>query len=89
MTVVLETGGGRQKRRVREDVDVTRLTEILVDLLDEHVADLDDAGLPADELTGAEVEAFGDAGVLTEDAGFVVTLADGSEFQIVLVQSKR
>lgn len=62
---------------------------MLVDLLDEHVDELVDAGLPASELTGAEVETFCDAGVLTDDAGFVVTLADGSEFQVAVVQSKR
>jgi len=70
-------------------MDATRLAEILVDLLEEHVADLDDAGLPVSELTGADVETFGDAGVPTDDAGFVVTLGDGSEFQTSVVQSKR
>lgn len=70
-------------------MDATRLCEILIDLLDEHVDDLDDAGLPPSELTGAEVETFADAGVLAADDGFVVTLTDGSEFQITVLQSRR
>lgn len=70
-------------------MDATRLSEILIDLLDEHVGDLDDGGLPANELMGAEVETFTDANVLTDDVGFVVSLADGSEFQVCIVQSKR
>lgn len=70
-------------------MDATRLAEILVDLLDEHVDDIEDAGLPADELTGVEVETFADADVLTEDAGFVVTLRDGTEFQVTVIQSRK
>lgn len=30
---------------------------------------------------------FGDAGLLTNNAGLVVTMKDGSEFQITIVQS--
>lgn len=70
-------------------MDATRLSEILIDLLDEHVDDLDDAGLPASELTGADVETFADADVLTDHAGFVVTLRDGTEFQVTLIQSRK
>ncbi|MBI3201584.1 MAG: hypothetical protein HYZ29_08580 [Myxococcales bacterium] len=70
-------------------MDEARLSEILVDLLDGHVVELDDAGLPADDLAGSAVETFRDAGMLTDDAGFVVTLRDGSEFQITVVQSRK
>lgn len=80
---------GQRRRPVLADVDAIRLCEILVNVLDAHVDDIEDAGLPASELTGAEVETFCDAGVLTDDAGFVVTLADGREFQVTVVQSRK
>lgn len=80
---------GQPRRPVLASMDAIRLSEILVDLLDEHVDDLDDAGLPANELTGADVETFRDANVLTDDAGFVVSLSNGSEFQITVIQSRR
>ncbi len=35
------------------------------------------------------IASFEKAGVLTRDAGFVVRLEDGSEFQITVVQSRR
>lgn len=70
-------------------MDATRLAEILIDLLDEHVADIDDAGVPPSELMGAEVETFAVADLLTDDAGFVVTLIGGSQFQITVIQSRR
>jgi hypothetical protein len=38
---------------------------------------------PFDRITSCE-----EAGVLTTDAGFVVRTADGSEFQITVVQSR-
>lgn len=81
--------GGSPTDSVLAGMDAIRLAEILVDLLDEHVSDLEDAGFPVDELTGAGVETFGDADVLTDDAGFVITLREGAEFQITVVQSKR
>ena len=34
------------------------------------------------------VESFGEAGVLTRDAGLVVRMADGVEFQITIVRSR-
>lgn len=81
--------GGSQRGSVLAGVDAFRLAEILVDLLDEHVSDLDDAGFPVDELTGAVVETFGDADVLADDAGFVIALRGGAEFQVTVVQSRR
>jgi hypothetical protein len=38
-------------------------------------------------LEGLRTECFRAAGVLTNNAGFVVTLADGSEYQITIVRS--
>lgn len=35
-----------------------------------------------------KVETFHDAGLLTRDNGLVLTLTDGSEFQITIVKSK-
>ena len=35
------------------------------------------------------VETFRDAGVLTMNAGLVITLDDGSEFQVAVVRSRR
>ena len=36
-----------------------------------------------------QVRSFRDEGVLTSNAGIVVTLEDGSEFQVTIVQSER
>ena len=35
-----------------------------------------------------EVETFGDAGVLTMNAGLVVRMDDGTEFQVTIVRSR-
>ena len=40
------------------------------------------------ELQGARLVSFRRAGLLTRDAGVVITLADRSEFQISVVQSR-
>ena len=37
----------------------------------------------------ARVETFEEVGILTNDAGLVVTMKDGSEFQLTVVQSRR
>jgi hypothetical protein len=36
----------------------------------------------------ATVRAYGEGGYLTRDAGFVITLEDGSEYQITVVRSR-
>lgn len=41
----------------------------------------------SDDPNIASVQSFADAGVLTNDAGLVVRMADGSEFQLTIVQS--
>lgn len=87
--VFLEEGGGGAAIRVPTNMDATRLSEILIDMLNEQIADLDDAGFPMSELSCASVETFADADVLADDPGFVVTLSDGSEFQITVVQTRR
>ena len=71
-------------------MDEHELQDALKGLLDD-VAFMDDeeraeAGI-SDELA-LRVSTFADEGVLTTDAGLVVTARDGSEFQITIVRSK-
>jgi hypothetical protein len=40
-------------------------------------------------LANTQVRTFEDAGLLTRDLGIVLSLEDGSEFQITIVQSAR
>ena len=35
-----------------------------------------------------DTESFVEAGVMTNDTGFVVKMADGTEFQVTVVQSR-
>ncbi len=58
------------------------LAELLEDLFNAQVDDE-----PAD-LDGAQTRSFGETDVLTGNAGFVVTLSDGSAFEITIVKSK-
>ena len=71
-------------------MDEHELQDALKGILDD-VAFMDDeeraeAGI-SDELV-LRVNTFADEGVLTTDAGLVVTAKDGSEFQITIVRSK-
>jgi hypothetical protein len=45
------------------------------------------ASLDQPALADAQVKTFEDAGLLTRDRGIVLSLKDGSEFQITIVQS--
>jgi hypothetical protein len=52
-----------------------------------------DTGCCIDEEIGApyrnvEFRSYKDAGILTNDAGFVLSLPDGSEFQVTVVKSR-
>ena len=40
---------------------------------------------PEDDI---RIRTFEDAGILTHDAGFTITLADGSEFQVTIKRSR-
>jgi hypothetical protein len=62
------------------------LLELFEDIAsdDELQASLDQPALP-----NARVKTFEDAGLLTRDRGIVLSLEDGSEFQITIVQSAR
>ena len=50
--------------------------------------DREDAGLGDDLADVKRVRTFDEEGVLTNNAGLVVTTADGSQFQITIVQSR-
>ncbi len=58
---------------------------VIEDLLRAVVEDEDGDAV---ELQGALLVSFRRAGLLMRDAGVVITLADGSEFQISVVQSR-
>jgi len=63
-------------------INANRLAEILADLADTSSLEVEGC-----ELEG--VATFEAAGVLTTDAGFVLSLTNGAEFQITVVQSRR
>lgn len=56
--------------------DEGRIAEMISDALLEH-----------DDLV-RQVESFADRGVLTSNTGFVVTMDDGSEFQVTVLRSR-
>lgn len=66
-------------------MNAEEMAEVLEDLL-RSLADDEDGD--AIELQGARLVSFRRAGLLTRDAGVVITLDDGSEFQISVVQSR-
>jgi len=66
-------------------MNAEELAQVLEDLIRAVVEDED--GDPT-ELQGARLVSFARAGLLTNDAGFVVELVDGSEFQISVIQSR-
>lgn len=41
-----------------------------------------------DVMDGTEACSFEDAGILTNDAGFIIMTADGQEYQVSIVRSK-
>ena len=63
------------------EMDAGEVAENLADLIRDNRDDFP-------ERIGA-VNNFRQVGVLTRDAGFVVTLADGSEYQVTVVQSRQ
>jgi len=77
--------------------DIQAILENLFDELSNRLApddEHDDAEAWKDDIDGdgalaeCAVTSFADGGYLTRDAGLVVRLADGSEFQITIVQSR-
>ena len=66
---------------------------ILQDLLEtagwvEGESDAGDLEAEVEPFMGCSVTTFEDAGVLTKNRGLVVRMADGSEFQVDIVQSR-
>jgi len=66
-------------------VNAEDVAGVIEDLLRAVVEDEDGDAV---ELQGALLVSFRRAGLLTRDAGVVITLADGAEFQISVVQSR-
>ena len=70
----------------------TELQDILKTLLQElaymDTEDLDQFDMPCELAEIEHTSTFDEAGVLTRDAGLVITTADGSEFQLTIVQSR-
>ena len=70
----------------------TELQDTLRTLLQElsymDSEDLDQFDIPCELSEIERISTFDEAGVLTQDAGLVITTADGSEFQLTIVQSR-
>lgn len=54
-------------------------------MLDDLIADARDAGEAPDV---RNVQSFNMAGIMTPNAGFVMTMDNGSEFQVTVVRSR-
>jgi hypothetical protein len=55
-------------------------------LLADALADANDNGVPATEAV-REVATFDAAGIMSYDKGLVITLTDGTEFQVTVVRT--
>ena len=64
------------------------LENLLANLIDAQRRNRDDIEMPDGMGEIAGVEDFVQAGVLTHDAGLIVTMKDGSEFQLTIVCSR-
>jgi len=73
-------------------VNDTELQQTLKTLLDEisymDSDDLDQFDMPEELAEIERISTFDKAGVLTQDAGLVITMKDGSEFQLTIIQSR-
>jgi len=68
-------------------MNAAQLADVIKELIDTY-ADCGAEALGEPALDGVSVVTFADSGVMTGNAGVVVTLHDGSEFQVSVVQSK-
>jgi hypothetical protein len=64
------------------------LESLLVELMDAQRHERDEVRMPDGMGEIAEVEDFVQAGVLTRDKGLIIRMADGSEFDITITQSR-
>lgn len=74
-------------------MDLERMQQMFYGLFDEltnmEADDRDNCGLyEAEDIEGATVQTFFEAGLLTSDAGIVLRLEDGNEFQLTIVHSR-
>ena len=58
----------------------TNMVEMMTEAVFEYDAENDEENF-------ADVSSFRDAGVMTTNNGFVMTMTDGSEFQVTVVRS--
>ena len=59
------------------------LSDVIVERIEEAFDIFTDYGLDV-----ARADTFADTGVLTRDAGFVVTLTDGSEYTVTVTRKR-
>jgi hypothetical protein len=65
-----------------------KMERTLLELFEDIASDEElQASLDHPGLANAQVKTFEDAGLLTRDRGIVLSLEDGSEFQITIVRS--
>jgi len=65
-----------------------KMERTLLELFEDIASDEElQASLDQPALANAQVKTFEDAGLLTRDRGIVLSLEDGSEFQITIVQT--
>jgi len=64
------------------------LESLLTNLIDAQRRGRDEIDMPDGMGEIAEVDDFVQAGVLTRDKGLIIRLADGSEFDITITQSR-
>jgi len=58
------------------------------DALRDVLAETDGASDDLNQMTIRRIDSFEDVGMLTRNAGLVVRMTDGSEFQVTVVQSR-
>ena len=67
--------------------DAYMVAQAFVDTITESSATAADMFIE-NGLAVTRAESFGDRGMLTQSAGLVVTLADGAEYQVIIVRSR-
>ncbi|MCG3180435.1 MAG: hypothetical protein BIFFINMI_02796 [Phycisphaerae bacterium] len=87
--LVFRTNANAKETAMNENEFQDALKTLLEELSFMDDEDRADAGLPDELATASRIDNFQDAGVLTRNAGLVVRMKDGSEFQLTIVQSKR
>jgi hypothetical protein len=68
-------------------MDEAQVVGMLMDLIDGDLERDEDERVGGPAMTGAVVQRYGDAGMLTWNEGFVLVLADSAEFKITVVRA--